>query len=198
MKELDLLRKIKSVSFATVEDGIPQVRIIDVMLIENDKLYFTTARGKAFYRQIMHNKYVAIVGMDANYKTIRVSGPVEMADRTYVDKIFEENPMMNDLYAGKKRDILDAFCLYKGVGEVFDLSTTPPFRERFSFGGELVRPVGFVITADCIACGICKEGCPEGAISEGKIYKIDENHCIECGRCYENCPHNAIKQPIGF
>jgi uncharacterized pyridoxamine 5'-phosphate oxidase family protein len=198
MKELDKLREIKSVSFATIEEGKPHVRIIDVMLVENDKIYFTTARGKAFYRQIIQNPYVAITGMDANYETIRVSGPVDRVDKTYVDKIFEENPMMNDLYGGKKRDILDAFCLYKGVGEVYDLSATPPYRERFSFGGELLRPAGFTITKDCIACGTCKESCPEDAIEEGNIYKIDENHCIECGRCYENCPNNAINPPIGF
>lgn len=198
MRELDFLRKIKSVAFATVEDGKPYVRIADVMLIEDEKIYFTTARGKSFYRQLRETPYVALTGMDKNYRSIRVSGPVEMVDRVYVDKIFEANPMMNDLYEGEKRDILEGFCIYKGVGEIFDLSTTPPSRERFAFGGEEVRPAGFKITEDCIACGICKDCCPENAIEEGEIYRIVEERCIECGRCYENCPHNAIAQPVGF
>jgi len=193
LKELEFLRKIKSVTFATVEDGIPHARIADIMLIENDKIYFTTARYKAFHRQITTNKYVAIVGMDETYKTIRISGPVEMVDRSYVDKIFEANPMMNDLYAGEKRDILDAFCLYKGKGDIFDLSFMPPHRERFSFGGVDVIPLGCKITENCVACGICKDSCPEEAISEGVIYRIDGARCLECGRCYEKCPHNAIE-----
>lgn len=47
---LNILREIKDISFATVdENNHPQVRIIDVMLVENEKLYFCTARGKDFY-----------------------------------------------------------------------------------------------------------------------------------------------------
>ena len=198
MKELEYLRKIKSVTFATVENGLPRARIADVMLIENNIIYFTTARGKSFYRQLLENKYVALVGMDKTYKTIRVSGPVKMVDRSYVDKIFEANPMMNDLYEGEKRDILDAFCIDKGVGEIFDLSVVPPKRERFAFGGEDIIPVGYKITDKCIGCGICKESCPESAISEGRIYKIDTSICLECGRCYKVCPNGAIELPKLF
>ena len=50
-KCLDILREIKDAAFATVdESGKPQIRIIDVMLAENEKMYFCTARGKDFYR----------------------------------------------------------------------------------------------------------------------------------------------------
>jgi len=48
---IKLLREIKDVAFATVdEEGHPQVRIIDVMIAEGEKLYFCTERGKDFYR----------------------------------------------------------------------------------------------------------------------------------------------------
>jgi uncharacterized pyridoxamine 5'-phosphate oxidase family protein len=45
-KALELLRSIKSVTFATINDGEPSARIIDVMFVEDDGLYFLTARGK--------------------------------------------------------------------------------------------------------------------------------------------------------
>ena len=46
---LEILREVKDVAFATVDEkGLPQIRIIDVMLVENEKLYFCTARGKDF------------------------------------------------------------------------------------------------------------------------------------------------------
>ncbi len=58
---LDILREIKDVAFATVDDeGKPQVRIIDVMIVEKDKLYFCTGRGKDFYRQLMKRPDVAV------------------------------------------------------------------------------------------------------------------------------------------
>ena len=50
---LQILREIKDVAFATVDEhGWPQIRIIDVMLVEAEKLYFCTARGKEFYEQL--------------------------------------------------------------------------------------------------------------------------------------------------
>lgn len=50
---LEILRTVKDAAFATVDSaGQPQVRIIDVMLTEREKLYFCTARGKDFYREL--------------------------------------------------------------------------------------------------------------------------------------------------
>lgn len=69
---LHILRKIKDVSFATVDEkGLPQVRIIDVMLVENNKLYFCSARGKDFYKQLIKNNHVALCTMTKNYQMIR-------------------------------------------------------------------------------------------------------------------------------
>ena len=192
-KALTLLRQIKSITFATVNKGQPAARIIDVMIVDEDGLYFLTARGKAFYEQLKANQKVAICGMDENYVTVRVIGDIKFCNsRGIIDKIFEHNPMMNDLYPGEKRDILEGFHLYRGKGEVFDLSVEPPARERFAFGGETVNPSGYMITTRCTACGLCIDACPVDVISEGDVYKIDGSHCLECGRCAEICPEDAI------
>ena len=196
--ELDLLRKIKSVTFCTVENGYPKARIADVMFVEDQKIYFTTARGKSFYRQLINNPNVAIVGMEKKYKTERIKGRIRKEDRHIVDKIFELNPMMNELYEGEKRDILEAFCVYEGVGEIFDLGTIPIKRTRFSFGGMDVIDLGFKINEQCISCGICLDACPEKCISNDAGYKIDKKQCIECGRCYESCRFSAIDKPMRF
>lgn len=198
MRELDLLREIKSVTFATVENGYPKARIADVMFVEDQKIYFTTARGKSFYRQLINNPNVAIVGMDEKYKTIRVNGKVRKEGRHIVDKIFELNPMMNEIYSGEKRDILEAFCVYEGVGEILDLGSMPLTRKRFSFGGVDVIDLGYKINDKCISCGICKEVSTQNCISNDSGYKIISELCIECGRCYENCKSNAIDKPMPF
>jgi len=49
-----------------------------------------------------------------------------------------------------------------------------------------------VITDDCIACGTCIDECPDNAISEGDIYKIDPELCTDCGSCVDVCPSEAI------
>jgi uncharacterized pyridoxamine 5'-phosphate oxidase family protein len=192
-KALTLLREIKSVTFATVNNGQPAARIIDVMLVEEDGLYFLTARGKAFYTQLETTRKIAICGMDKNYVSVRLVGDIKFCNsRSIIDRIFEHNPMMNDLYPGEKGDILEGFHLYRGKGEIFDLSIEPPKRERFAFGGERVNPSGYRITVKCTACGLCLDACPVDVISEGDVYLIDGYHCLECGRCAEICPEDAI------
>ena len=120
---LEMLRSIKDVAFATVdENGKVCNRIIDVMLVENGKLYFCTSRGKDFYRQLMHNPNVAITGMNTKYQMIRLNGYAKKLEnqKIWIDRIFKENPSMNDVYPEKSRYILEPFCMDNGQNEFFD------------------------------------------------------------------------------
>lgn len=194
-----LLRAVKSVTFATVNRGEPAARIVDVMLADETGLYFVTGRGKHFYRQLMASQAVAICGMDERYVSVRIVGDFAPCnDRAVVDKVFEHNPVLTSLYPGEKRDILDAFHLYRGRGEIFDLSVEPPLRERFAFGGAAVNPVGYWINERCTACGACQEACPVDVISAGEVYVIDRSRCLECGRCAEVCPDGAVERAEEF
>lgn len=75
---LRILRDVKDVAFATVDEkGLPQIRIIDVMLMENEKIYFCTARGKDFYAQLMRDNYIAITAVNKDFQMVRLSGTVE-------------------------------------------------------------------------------------------------------------------------
>ncbi len=194
-----LLREVKSVSVATMHDNSPEVRIADVMMAEEDGLYFITARGKPYYKQLKEHNRIAVCAMDKNYVTVRITGNIQFCDdEKVIDKIFKNNPILETLYPGDKKDILEAFHLYRGKGEIFDLSTEPPKRERFAFGDETVNPPGFVINNKCTACGTCLDACPVSVISEGDLYSIDGSHCLECGRCAEVCPEDAINPATGM
>jgi len=51
----------------------------------------------------------------------------------------------------------------------------------------------YIITDDCILCGVCAAGCPADAIEEGDTKcEIDVDICIECGTCEANCLSGAI------
>ena len=93
-KCLEILREVKDAAFATVdENGSPQVRMIDVMLVENETLYFCTSRGKDFYRQLMDKGETAVVGMNREYQAVRLNGMVEKLEdpKYWIDRIFEDN-----------------------------------------------------------------------------------------------------------
>lgn len=195
---LNLLRTIKDVSFATVDrDGRPKNRVIDVMLVEHERLYFCTARGKDFYRELMENGNVAIAGLDKDtWQTIRLSGKAERLSnqKEWIDRIFLENPSMNGVYPGESRYILEAFCVSAGIVEWFDLSQTPIRRAYFSFGGKAVREPGFRISDRCVGCGTCAANCPQKCIQEGTPFVIAQSNCLHCGLCAENCPVAAIER----
>ena len=59
-----LQREIHTTVFATVDDdGLPQTCVIDLMLCDDNGLYFLTAKGKSFYRRLMAKSCVALSGM---------------------------------------------------------------------------------------------------------------------------------------
>jgi uncharacterized pyridoxamine 5'-phosphate oxidase family protein/NAD-dependent dihydropyrimidine dehydrogenase PreA subunit len=195
---LQTLRDIKDVSFATVDqEGHPQIRIIDVMLVRDGALYFCTSRGKDFHAQLMRDPHVAIVGMTHDFKMVRLAGEVRFVTddpHAWIDRIFEQNPSMDDVYPGRSRYVLDPFVIDNGSVEIFDLGVSPIYRQTFSLGGAPTHPQGFQITDACIGCGTCARNCPQQCITPGKPFAIAQEHCLHCGLCYENCPVQAIEK----
>jgi len=191
---LQILREIKDVAFATVDDkGMPQIRIIDIMLVEGEKVYFCTARGKDFYAQLMRDGNVAVTGMNREYQMIRLSGKARRLDdqKLWIDRIFAENPSMNSVYPDDSRYVLEPFCIDNGAVEFFDLGREPIVRETFALGESEAAFKGYEITDKCIQCGKCERICPQKCI---KNFVINQTHCLHCGLCFEECPVNAVRK----
>lgn len=192
---LQILRDVKDAAFATVdENGLPQIRMIDVMLAENEKIYFCTARGKDFYAQLMRSGHIAVTALNKEFQMVRLSGTAKkLTEQKYwIDRIFKENPGMNSVYPNESRYILEPFCIANANIEFFDLGKNPINRENFTIGNKKEQKKGFEISASCIGCGKCRKICPQQCIDLGKPYKINQNHCLHCGLCFENCPVKAI------
>ncbi len=120
--------------------------------------------------------------------------------------------MMNDVYPGESRYILEPFCISSGELEFFDLGKSPICRESFVFGNAegseqresmsdahkgrdsrcSLSEKGFRITDACIGCGKCMRNCPQQCITKETPFLIHQEHCLHCGLCYENCPVQAI------
>lgn len=191
-KYVDMFRRVKIASAATVdEDGHPRSRIINVMIAADEGMYIVTSKGKTFYEQLVNTGEIALSAMCPECQSLKFWGKVRIVEKEWVDRVFEQNPGMNEVYPGDTRYILDAFLIYQGSGEWFDLLHYPVNRESFAYGMD-EEAAGYMITGHCIGCGSCTSVCPQKCISEGEPYKINASHCLQCGACREICPADAV------
>lgn len=191
-KYVDMFRSVKIASAATVDQGgHPHSRIINVMIAADEGMYIVTSKGKPFYEQLAKTGEIALSAMCPDCQSLKFQGKVSLVEKSWVDRVFEENPGMNEVYPGDTRYILDAFLIYEGRGEWFDLLHYPINRESFSYGvGE--EKAGFEINDTCIGCGSCLEACPQKCIIPGSPYRIAGEHCLQCGACMQVCPAGAV------
>ena len=188
-------------NFATVdEDGAPQVRNISAIHYDGTDIYFLTARGKSFARQLYRDGRVQISGYTRFKETIRVSGiAVEVPQEEQIkwrNVIYQEQPYLENVYPGESKNIDTMFVIKDYTIEYFCLSTRPITREYFAVGNAVLKPKGYIITGNCIGCGKCTRVCPQGAVDKGspKPFAIRQNNCLQCGNCFENCPVQAIQR----
>jgi uncharacterized pyridoxamine 5'-phosphate oxidase family protein/Pyruvate/2-oxoacid:ferredoxin oxidoreductase delta subunit len=184
-------------SFATVDEkGHPQVRSISAVHFEPDAIYFYTARGKNFCRQLLDDGHVQIHALTKFKEMIRLSAvakPVpEEEQEHWKNVIFEEQPYLVNVYPGDTRSIGIIFSIRDAQIEYFNLGVRPIDRYYYTMGDATPEVKGFSITDACIQCGTCMANCPQECIIEGEPFRIQAEHCLHCGNCFENCPVEAI------
>lgn len=196
LKKMELVGVL---AFATVDnEGAPQIRNISAIHYEPQALYFFTARGKDFCRELMEDGRVQILCYTKYKEMIRLSGKAyAVADEEQIkwrERIFEEQPYLSNVYPGDTRDIGIIFCIDRGEVEYFNLGVKPIFRETYLLGNGIIKEKGYFITDSCIGCGRCAKNCPQNCIEKSMPYVISQRHCLHCGSCYEKCPVKAVKR----
>lgn len=190
-----LVEEFHSATVATTgTDGHPQTRVIDMMLWDDKGVYFLTAKGKEFYKQIMEQQFVAI-SATKDKAAVSLRGKVKNIGSEKLDEIFEKNAYMQKIYPGDTRTALEVFCLYEAEGEYFDISDPAQVvRDSIVVGDTKTRQTGYFVGQGCIGCKLCYSVCPQKCIDiSGKPVVIDQNHCLHCGRCAEICPKQVIR-----
>ena len=134
-----LVEDIHSATMATIGvDGHPQTRVIDMMLYDEQCVYFLTAKGKAFYAQLMEQGYIALSATKNNV-SISLRGKVKNIGKTERETA--------GYYVGEgciSCKLCYAVCPQKCI------DITP-------------KPV-VIIQRHCLHCGRCAEICPKQVI----------------------------------
>ena len=164
MKTKDYLRILKDEIHSTViatidEKGRPVTRVIDIMLTDENSLYFITAKGKAFYSQLM---MAEIYPQEESGRALEV---FQVAEGTGEFFDLSVKPIYRDTFvlgAGQQETeepggyfITDRchgcrICYSKCPQKCIDMSAKP-----------------FVIQQEhCLHCGNCMEACPFDAVEK--------------------------------
>lgn len=197
---LQKLQYVGVLAFATVDEyGNPQIRNISAIHYEPDAMYFFTARGKNFCKELLADGRVQILGYTKYKEMIRLSAkaqPVaEDKQEQWINTIFDEQPYLSNVYPGDTRVLAGiVFQITDAEIEYFHLGVNPIFRECYTIGNGHLSFKGYQITNACIGCGNCAENCPQSCIEKGKPYKIKQEHCLHCGNCHEVCPVKAVER----
>lgn len=187
------IEKIHEVALATVdEDGAPVVRIIDMMLIEDNCLLFLTARGKDFYKQISATGGYVTLACQIGYRAYHLKGYVKQMPHDYLLKLFDANTYMYETYPSTTRDILEVFKIYKWQAEYFDVNPCPIERVYFQNGYEDAVVKVMEVNDNCINCQSCAGVCSQGIITFDGKAQIPYKNCLKCGACAEICPVDAV------
>ena len=200
---LQKLQYVGVLAFATVDEhGMPQIRNISAIHYEPESLYFFTAKGKDFCRQLLSDGRVQILGYTKYKEMIRLSAkakPVCDADqRKWIHTIFEEQPYLSNVYPDDTGDLAGiVFEITEGEIEYFHLGVRPIFRESYPIGRGIAEEKGYQITDACIGCGSCLAHCPQKCIVPGSPYQIQQEHCLHCGNCQAVCPAGAVQRRGG-
>lgn len=191
-----LVEKIHSTVVATIgKDGHPVTRCIDMMLYDDDGVYFLTAKGKEFYTQLMEQQYISLSAIK-DKRCISIAGKVSNIGKEKLDEIFEKNIYMQSIYPGDTRSALEVFRIHDAEGNFFDISNPSHVtRGTFTVGKAEIRKSGYYVEEGCIGCGQCLSVCPQKCIDISNIPAvIDQNRCLHCGRCFDICPVQAIRK----
>lgn len=197
---LQKLQYVGVLAFATVDEyGNPQICNISAIHYEPESMYFFTARGKNFCRELLADGRVQILGYTKYKEMIRLSAKVqpvaEEEQEHWIDTVFDEQPYLINVYPEDTRKLAGiVFQITDAEIEYFHLGVNPIFRESYSIGKGHISTKGYHITDACIECGNCLENCPQRCIEKGDPYKIKQEHCLHCGNCHKVCPAGAVER----
>lgn len=197
---LQKLQYVGVLAFATVDEyGNPQICNISAIHYEPDAMYFFTARGKNFCRELLVDGRVQILGYTKYKEMIRLTAKAEPVaegkQEQWIDTIFEEQPYLINVYPENTRKLAGiVFQITDAEIEYFNLGVNPIFRENYTIGKGHISFKGYQITDACIGCGNCVKNCPQHCIEKGNPYKIEQEHCLHCGNCHEVCPVKAVER----
>ena len=98
-----LVGRVHTTVMATVDmQGYPRTCAVDMMLADDDGVYFLTARGKSLYRRLSASGRVSVTGISGHDTmssvALSLTGDAVEVGPDRLPELFEANPYMEEIY----------------------------------------------------------------------------------------------------
>lgn len=188
-----LVEGIHSTTVATIGvDGHPQTRVIDMMLWDEQGVYFLTAKGKAFYTQLMEQGFIAL-SATKDKVSISLRGKIKNIGSEKLDEIFVKSPYMQAIYPGDTRAALEVFCLYEAEGEYFDISDPAHvIRDSIVIGHTQTVLTGYFVGTGCIGCNPSARR--SASTSRRSRWSLTSTAACTAGAARKSAPNRPLRE----
>jgi uncharacterized pyridoxamine 5'-phosphate oxidase family protein len=104
---------------ATVGNGSPFVRPVQLMFESEGKLYFCTANIKGMSKQMHTTPLVELATSSKDYvTTLRIRGEVKFSNNFPLkERIFKENPLIKSIYKTPDNPVFEIFYIEHGTAK---------------------------------------------------------------------------------
>ncbi|MDR1649317.1 MAG: pyridoxamine 5'-phosphate oxidase family protein [Synergistaceae bacterium] len=120
---VDLIHEAGVFHIATIDGDRPRVRPFGLIMLFEDKLYFTTANRKSFYRQLQKNPNVEISAMIDEDRWLRLEGKAVFDGNPAAKKqAFEIYPDFRQIYQTPENPVFEVFYLAEPSATLYSMT----------------------------------------------------------------------------
>lgn len=141
-----IVNDVHNVVVSTItEDGLPSAQVVDLLLLQEGKIYLTTSRrNHPFFddlkRAQQNNKIVLVNGVKGSGTMgscgFSLRGTIKDLEHKYLEEIFAKNKYLNTIYEKnipKAKEILHVFELTPISAGYLDHRRVPAYHRYFDF-----------------------------------------------------------------
>jgi uncharacterized pyridoxamine 5'-phosphate oxidase family protein len=123
---VELIHKAGIFHIATIDGDRPRVRPFGLIMLFEDKLYFTTSNRKDFYYQLQKNPYVEISAMIDEHRWMRLEGKAVFDGNLEAKKqAFEMYPDFQRMYQFPENPNFEVFYLDEPSAILYSITEAP-------------------------------------------------------------------------
>ena len=126
---LNYLRQYQEVALATSADGLPHIRVFQVMRQEGARLFFATSSQKAVWHELQANPHLEVLARDGQVSVRAVGKACFDVPEEICQWIYDHNPVLPRLYSSASK--LSYFYFDIATLDYFNLEPTPPILRHF-------------------------------------------------------------------